>query len=151
MISSSEDSTLSKSTDHYAWHRMHFPFIFLNYAFIGCTGSSVAVHKGFLQLLWVQWGLLWLRSTGSRHEGSAVAQGLSCSMANRIFLDQLSNPWTARQIPNRWTIREAALFLNSIRKVIISLRTFSDVWVTIPSILPLDTGLYFTFLHSFIS
>ena len=83
-------------------------------------------------------------------------------MRAQLWRKGLAAPWqtgfsrTSYRTPEllgrfqRWTIREGSFFLNGIRKVIISLRTFSDVWVTIPSILPLDTGIYFTFLHSFI-
>ena len=58
--------------------------------------SLVAASGGYSSLQcagFSLWWLLLLRSTGSKHTGSAVvAHGLSCSTACGIFLDQGANP-----------------------------------------------------------
>ena len=105
-------------------------FILLLYYFtFGCTGSSL-LGTGF-SLRW----LLSLQSTGSRRTGSvAGVQGLSCSTASGIFLDQGSNPRPRNSQTDSFPLHhdgspEAGL----LKSVTISFR--SD-----ESILELDTG-----------
>ena len=87
-----------------------FFFLWLCWVFVSVQGLSLVAASGGHSSsrcagLSLSWPLL-LRSTGSRHAGSAiVADGPSCSVACGIFPDQGSNPcplhWQADSQPLR--------------------------------------------------
>ena len=87
-----------------------FIYLWLCWVFVSVRGPSLVAASGSHSSSWCAalslLRPLLLRSTGSRHAGSAiVAHGPSCSTAHEIFPDQGSNPcplhWQADSQPLR--------------------------------------------------
>ena len=105
-----------------------FIYFWLHWVFVAVRGLSlVALSRGYSWLRCMGFSLQWLlllRSSGSRHAGSAVvarrlwsagsvvvAHGLSCSAACGIFLDQGSTrvPCIGRRTLNHCATRECMM------------------------------------------